>query len=166
MKKVVLNYLVIAALAVAAAFTSCKKEVIDAGVLTINGKEFPLTGASMCVLKNFDEGTETIRSINFEYINGRSIFFIMMNAGVSKLESKTYTTSEIANLTIIAFVVDGMQSSYNYDDDDVVMKVDVKGETYTITINGRATQYKTEAEYSVTYRGKIFEEQCDGFNSH
>ena len=152
MKKVVLNYLVIAALAVAAAFTSCKKEVIDAGVLTINGKEFPLIRANMCEFYGN-------LIISFDDKDGRSILSIV-NAEVSKIEAKTYTASEIEYLRISAYIVDGMHGSYDYIDDDVVMKVDVKGETYTITITGRATQYETEADYSFTYKGKISEEVC------
>ena len=151
MKKTVLNYLVI--LAVSAAFTSCKKEVVDAGVLTINGKEFPIIGAIMC--ESYGK-----LFISFDDKDGRNILSIGMNAEVSKIESKTYTASEVESLRITAFIVDGMQGSYNYIDDDVVMKVNVKGETYTITINGRATQYETEADYSFTYKGKITEEVC------
>jgi len=165
MKKVLLNYLVIAALTVAAAFTSCKKDDVNdgkgTGVLTINGKEFPITGATMCVSKHFDEETKYIRSISCVYKDGRSLFFLAMKKpGVSKLETKTYTASEVASLEIDAYIVDGIQSYHGYIDDNVVMEVDVKGITYALTITGLALQYETEAEYTVTYKGKILEETC------
>jgi len=161
MKKVVLNYLVIAALAVAAAFTSCKKDdERDRGLLEINGHQFPIAGAIMCVREPVDAPL-TVSAISFEYIDGRSILSISMKDGVQKLTTKTYTADEIEILGIRARIVDGdIHSDYDYWDDNVEMKVDVKGKIYNITITGRATKNKDETDYTFTYKGKINEEDC------
>ena len=156
MKRVVLNYLVIAALAVSAACTSNKMDDVDSGksLLKINEKNFPITGAYLC-LKKFADGTETIKAISFEDEDRRTLLFLNMNTNDERLKAKTYTAHEIENLVITARTVDGISGDFDYWDNNAVMKVDIKGKTYHITITGQATKNEYETAYTVTYKGKI-----------
>ena len=156
MKRVVLNYLVIAALAVSAACASKKMDDVDYGkrLLKINEKDFPITGAYLC-LRKFADGTENIRSISFTNEDRRTLLFLNMNTNVERLKAKTYTSHDIENLVISAWIVDGVSGDYDYWDNNVVMKVDNIGKIYHIIITGHATKNEYEAGYTVIYKGKI-----------
>ena len=152
MKRVVLNYLVIAALAV---LVACTDDVdYGKGLLKINEKDFPITGVYLC-LRKFADGTETIRTISFEDEDRRTLLFLNMNTNDEKLKAKTYTAHEIENLVITTRTVDGISGESDYWDNNAVMKVDIKGKTYYITITGHATKNEYETAYTVTYKGKI-----------
>ena len=160
MKRIVLNNLVIAVLAVSAACTSNKIDDVEYGenLLKINEQYFPIVGAILC-LRKIPDGTEYIASISFEGgIGGRSLLILSMNTTDEKLKAKTYTANEIENLRIHAMTVDGsVFANYYYYDSNVVMKVDIKCKTYYITITGHVTmdENEIESEYTATYKGEI-----------
>ena len=156
MKRKVLNYLVIAALAVSAACTSNKiDDVHDVkGLLKINEKDFPITGAYY-LLKPIVDGVRTIKAVSFEDEDRKTLLFLNMNTNDEILKAKTYTANEIKNLGINAWTVDGISGDYDYWDNNAVMKVDIEGEIYNIIITGHATKNEYETEYTMTYTGKI-----------
>jgi len=160
MKKVILNYLVIAALAVSAACTSNNADdEKNLGSLIIKGRDHQIFGAGACptIDGNF-------KSIYFDDKNGHTMMFLIFKEG-QKLTTKTYTENEIEVLNIGAQVVDGVSGDHDYWwDDNVVMEVAVKGTTFNITITGNVGQTTKDeyefTEYTVTYEGKINVEVC------
>ena len=166
MKRVILNYLVIAALAILAACTSNKMDDTydrkGVGILNIKGQDHPIIGAGACSTK---DGSGNIRSIHFKDKNGRTMFFLIMKEG-QKLTAKSYTANEIELLNISPLTVDGGdQADHAYWwDGNVVMKVGIKGNTYNITITGNVGQTTKDeyeyTEYTLNYEGKILVEDC------
>jgi hypothetical protein len=144
MNKVVLNFLVIVALAVSAVFTSCNKnEGNDGkveGKLIINDKSHTIIDGCMC-----ERADGTVSLIVFNGKDGSVVNVVTKNI---ELTSKTYTANEIE---VIGFVLDG--EGVDFDEDNVEMVVIKSGKTYDITINGKTKG--SEYEYTVTYKGKI-----------
>ena len=160
MKRTVINYLIIAAHSVSAA---CKSNdpVGGKGLLKINGKEFSIISASIC-FKEIEGGTKPIRFISFFNVYDQLLLSLIMNTKDEKLKAKTYTASEIEILRISTHIVDGTTGgSYDYIDENAVMKVDMKGKTYNITVTGLAIKDKYETEYTMTYEGGIEVIDCN-----
>ena len=165
MKRVVLNYLVFAVLAISAACTSNKMDEVNdrkgEGVLNIKGKDHSIIGAGAC---STNDGNGKIKSLYFDDKNGHTMVFLIMKEG-QKLTARTYTASEISILNIREEIVDGVYTQHDYWDDNVVMEVRINGTTYNITITGNVGQTtKDEFEYTkykVTYKGKILVEDCE-----
>jgi hypothetical protein len=166
MNKVVFNYLVIATLAIAAAFTSCKKDDDVKGVLIselYNNQEMPIDGCQYCSRPN-----GKIDQIVFISPSGISVAQIRLKKeeDISEtLPAKTYTANEI-----IGPALRGLDGNYYYDDGiNIVMKVEVKGKTYNVTITGKLlSEYdlinentSNRIDYKITYKGKIEAIDCD-----
>jgi len=142
MKKVVLSYLVIAAIALSAAFTSCSKSESEdgkgEGTLTINGTSYVISEVCLCL--NADGTVNTLVLSNKD--GSVATVFFLNNV---ELTSKTYTVNEI----IISF----SQLGLGFDEDNVEMVVNKSGKIYDITITGKTKE--NENEYTLTYKGKI-----------
>ena len=166
MKRLIFDYLIIVTLAVLAACTSNKMDDVNGrkcvGILNIKGQDHPIIGAGACSTK---DGSGKIKSIYFADKNGRTMFFLIMKEG-QKLTAKTYTANEIELLNISTLTVDGGDRADHayWWDGNVVMKVGMEGYTYNITITGNVGQTTKDeyeyTEYSLTYKGKILEEDC------
>jgi len=154
MKKGVLNYLVIATVAISAVFTSCKKDDIEygkgKGLLKVNGQEELITGSYFCLNAN-----GTIRTICFNNKDDRNIVNIATKGQFEKLTAKSYTTNEIAFVGVAPV---GNLDRGDTDVKDFVMNVSINGKTYDITIIGKTIEF--EYEYTFTYKGKIRVRDC------
>ena len=141
MKKIVLNYLVIAALTVMVAFTSCNKDDNNdgkgEGALATNGTSYSITESCMCVRKD-----GTVNEIVFSNNGGRVVSVSFTN-GI-ELTSKTYTANEVEVISLYQL---------DFDEDNVEMVVNKSGKTYDITITG--VTKRNEHEYTMTYKGNI-----------
>jgi len=143
MKKIVLNYLVFAALLVAAALMSCNKDEgaggKGEGMFSLNGKSHAITESCMCV--------KTDGKVSKIVFNNKDGIVVYVKTNDIVLASKTYTANEIEAL---GFSLDG---EGDFDEDNVEMAVVKSGKVYDITITGKTKE--NEHEYTITYKGKI-----------
>ena len=111
---------------------------------------------------------ETIKGIFFESPSGISVAGIdMEKANIKKITSKTYAANELIGPTLR-----GLDSKWYYDDGkSIIMKVEVRGKIFDITITGKVLieddymngNTSNGIEYKITYKGKIkIPEGCIG----